>query len=64
MLGKTADDLVLNIYKSLYETLLGKRTMNNVFGAGEKSVNFSKSGGADSGTNYPVIHITRGVCLS
>lgn len=48
MFGKIVHEIFLNIHKSSHKILLWKTIVNNGFGAEEKSVNFRKSGGADS----------------
>lgn len=64
MLGKIVHEIFLNTHKSSHKILLRKTISNNGLGAGEKSVNFSKSGGADRWTNYQASHVAHGLCLS
>lgn len=60
MFGKIVHEIFLNTHK----ILLWKMISNSGLGAGEKSVNVSKSGCADSWTNYQASHVAHGICLS
>lgn len=64
MFGKIVHEIFLNTHKSSHKILLRKTISNSGLGAGEKSVNVSKLGCADSWTNYQASHVAHGICLS